>query len=88
MTAIGNAKGHESPFLLALQIVWHRYHNKVASDIKQTTHSLSDEQVFNLARKRVIATFQVSICLLGRYQIQGTTHEIPTLEKLERKYCC
>ena len=60
VTAIGNAKGHESPFLLALQIVWHRYHNKVAANIKQDSPRLSDDQVFNLARNRVIATFQVS----------------------------
>ncbi|KAK7499705.1 hypothetical protein BaRGS_00009046, partial [Batillaria attramentaria] len=56
--AIGNAKGHESPFLLALQIVWHRYHNVIALRIKNSKPTASNEDIFNLARKRVIAHFQ------------------------------
>ncbi|XP_076465945.1 dual oxidase 1-like [Babylonia areolata] len=56
--AIGNAKGHESPFLLALQVVWLRYHNLVAEDLKLGNSNLSDHQVFQAARKHVLAVFQ------------------------------
>ncbi|PVD19736.1 hypothetical protein C0Q70_20227 [Pomacea canaliculata] len=58
--AIGNAKGHETPQLLALQVVWHRYHNAIAQDIKDSVNgsNVTDDQIFNTARKRVIAHFQ------------------------------
>ncbi|XP_012943483.1 dual oxidase 2 [Aplysia californica] len=55
---IGNAKGHENPFLLALQVIWLRWHNKVAEDVATSDSSLSDQQIFDITRSRVIAHFQ------------------------------
>ncbi|XP_052282724.1 dual oxidase 2-like isoform X1 [Dreissena polymorpha] len=55
---IGNPRGNENPFLLAFGILWFRYHNHVADEISKKYPALNDEQVFNLARKKVIATHQ------------------------------
>ncbi|KAH9503289.1 hypothetical protein Btru_068670 [Bulinus truncatus] len=55
---IGNAKGHENPFLLALQVVWFRWHNWVAKEIAARSNQ-SDDEIFELARRKVIATFQI-----------------------------
>ncbi|BFY98808.1 hypothetical protein BsWGS_01848 [Bradybaena similaris] len=56
---LGNAKGHESPFLLALQVIWFRWHNKVAADIAVASGAdLTDEEIFQRAKKMVVAHFQ------------------------------
>uniref|UniRef100_A0ABM5EXE9 NAD(P)H oxidase (H2O2-forming) n=1 Tax=Pogona vitticeps TaxID=103695 RepID=A0ABM5EXE9_9SAUR len=52
----GNAKGNENPFLQAVSIVWFRYHNYWAEKLANT--SRSEEDIFQHARKRVIATYQ------------------------------
>ncbi|XP_071091375.1 dual oxidase 2-like [Haliotis cracherodii] len=55
---MGNTRGHENPFLLSLQIIWFRWHNHLADEISRTNTTLTDEQVFEEARRRVIAHFQ------------------------------
>ncbi|XP_067665053.1 dual oxidase 1-like [Haliotis asinina] len=55
---MGNRRGHENPFLLSLQIVWFRWHNHLADDISRNNSTLTDEQVFQEARRRVTAHFQ------------------------------
>lgn len=54
---LGNAKGHENPFLLALQVIWFRWHNKVAERFSKS--NLTDEEAFQETKKLVIAHFQV-----------------------------
>ncbi|XP_042331568.1 dual oxidase 2 [Sceloporus undulatus] len=54
----GNAKGNENPFLQAIGIVWFRYHNYWAGKLATQNPSWSDEDLFQHARKRVIATYQ------------------------------
>ncbi|CAM4526679.1 dual oxidase 2 [Lepidochelys kempii] len=54
----GNARGNENLFLQAESIVWFRYHNNWASKLAQQHPSWSDEDVFQHARKWVIATYQ------------------------------
>lgn len=56
---IGNGKGHESPFLLALQVIWFRYHNKLAQDLSKQFPELSDEELFQTTKRKVVAVFQV-----------------------------
>ena len=64
-SAIGNPRGHENPFLLSFGILWFRWHNLIADRVAADNPSLKDEQIFNIARKRVIAQYQVnSIYLL------------------------
>ncbi|XP_056355441.1 dual oxidase 2-like [Oenanthe melanoleuca] len=55
---LGSAWGNENPFLQAESIAWFRYHNHLAKALAQEHPAWSDEELFQHARKRVIATFQ------------------------------
>ncbi|XP_068882317.1 dual oxidase 2 [Aphelocoma coerulescens] len=55
---LGSAWGNENPFLQAESIAWFRYHNQLAKALAQKHPAWSDEDLFQHARKRVIATFQ------------------------------
>ena len=59
LLGIGNPRGNENPFLLAFGLLFFRYHNYVAAKYSKDYPALNDEQVFNLARKKVIAVHQV-----------------------------
>ncbi|NXE46113.1 DUOX2 oxidase, partial [Casuarius casuarius] len=69
---LGSAWGNENPFLQAESIVWFRYHNHWATVLAQMHPTWPDEDLFQHARKRVIATFQSIVlyewlpALLGR----------------------
>ncbi|XP_015678755.1 dual oxidase 2 [Protobothrops mucrosquamatus] len=54
----GNARGNENVFLQAMSIVWFRYHNYWAEKLAQENPGWSDEDLFQHARKRVIAIYQ------------------------------
>ncbi|KAI1904336.1 hypothetical protein AGOR_G00004610 [Albula goreensis] len=54
----GNARGNENVFTVAEGIIWFRYHNYLASRLLEQHPLWSDEELFQNARKRVIATFQ------------------------------
>ncbi|KAK2834504.1 hypothetical protein Q7C36_015205 [Tachysurus vachellii] len=54
----GNAWANENIFTVAEAIVWFRYHNYLATQLHKEHPSWSDEELFQNARKRVIATFQ------------------------------
>ncbi|XP_078388337.1 dual oxidase 2-like [Cetorhinus maximus] len=54
----GNAVANESPFTMAESVIWFRYHNSLASEFAVQNPSWSDEDVFQQARKWVIASFQ------------------------------
>ncbi|XP_066525511.1 dual oxidase 1 [Hoplias malabaricus] len=54
----GNAWANENIFTAAEGIIWFRYHNYIASQLHKEHPSWSDEELFQNARKRVIATFQ------------------------------
>uniref|UniRef100_A0A8C8EPN0 NAD(P)H oxidase (H2O2-forming) n=1 Tax=Oncorhynchus tshawytscha TaxID=74940 RepID=A0A8C8EPN0_ONCTS len=45
-------------FTMAEGIVWFRYHNYIASQLREKHPSWSDEDLFQSARKAVVATFQ------------------------------
>uniref|UniRef100_A0A6Q2YPV5 NAD(P)H oxidase (H2O2-forming) n=1 Tax=Esox lucius TaxID=8010 RepID=A0A6Q2YPV5_ESOLU len=55
---LGNAWGNENVFTMAEGIVWFRYHNYIASQLHEKNPSWSDEDLFQNARKTVVATFQ------------------------------
>uniref|UniRef100_A0A8C8C430 NAD(P)H oxidase (H2O2-forming) n=2 Tax=Oncorhynchus tshawytscha TaxID=74940 RepID=A0A8C8C430_ONCTS len=55
---LGNAWGNENVFTMAEGIVWFRYHNYIASQLSEKHSSWSDEDLFQNARKTVVATFQ------------------------------
>ncbi|KAH9499249.1 hypothetical protein Btru_003513 [Bulinus truncatus] len=54
----GNPRTHENPFLTSLAVIWFRYHNFLAREIKKSHPDYNDEQIFNAARKRLIAQYQ------------------------------
>uniref|UniRef100_A0A671NVC6 NAD(P)H oxidase (H2O2-forming) n=1 Tax=Sinocyclocheilus anshuiensis TaxID=1608454 RepID=A0A671NVC6_9TELE len=54
----GNAWANENIFTVTEGIIWFRYHNYLASKLHKEHPSWSDEELFQNARKRVIATFQ------------------------------
>ncbi|XP_073688046.1 dual oxidase 1 [Garra rufa] len=54
----GNAWANENIFTVTEGIIWFRYHNYLASKLHEEHPSWSDEELFQNARKRVVATFQ------------------------------
>lgn len=58
--AFGAQRGNREPFLQALGLLWFRYHNLCAKRLAQEHPHWGDEELFQHARKRVIATYQVS----------------------------
>ncbi|KAI7811828.1 dual oxidase 1 [Triplophysa rosa] len=54
----GNAWANENIFSVIEGIIWFRYHNHLASKLHEEHPSWSDEELFQAARKTVIATFQ------------------------------
>ncbi|PVD19871.1 hypothetical protein C0Q70_20364 [Pomacea canaliculata] len=55
---LGNPRGNENPFLLTFGVLWFRYHNYLAKEIKRNHSEWDDEHVFNAARKRLIGQYQ------------------------------
>ncbi|CAD6227223.1 GSCOCT00006031001.3-RA-CDS [Cotesia congregata] len=55
---LGNPRGNENPFLLTFGIVWFRWHNVVAKELKKQNPNWSGEKIYNEARKWVIASQQ------------------------------
>lgn len=58
--AFGAERGNREPFLQALGLLWFRYHNLCARRLAREHPHWGDEELFQHARKRVIATYQVS----------------------------
>ncbi|ERE70902.1 dual oxidase 2-like protein [Cricetulus griseus] len=56
--AFGAQRGNREPFLQALGLLWFRYHNLCARRLAQEHPDWGDEELFQHARKRVIATYQ------------------------------
>uniref|UniRef100_H3C2A7 NAD(P)H oxidase (H2O2-forming) n=1 Tax=Tetraodon nigroviridis TaxID=99883 RepID=H3C2A7_TETNG len=55
---LGNSWANENIFTAAEGIIWFRYHNYLASRLQQEHPAWSDEELFQNARKIVVATFQ------------------------------
>ncbi|XP_069480819.1 dual oxidase 1-like [Ambystoma mexicanum] len=56
--AFGNPRANESPFLQAVSILWFRYHNYLAAKFALEQPMWTDEDLYQHARKWVIATYQ------------------------------
>lgn len=61
VTELGNPRGNENPFLLTFGILWFRWHNFKARQLKANHPDWSDERLFLEARKLVIAHHQVRV---------------------------
>ncbi|XP_037358296.1 dual oxidase 2 [Talpa occidentalis] len=56
--AFGAERGNRDPFVQALGVVWFHYHNFWAQRLADQHPGWGDEELFQNARKRVIATYQ------------------------------
>ena len=64
LAGLGNPRGNENPFLLTMGVLWFRYHNYKARQLAAVHPEYDDEELFNEARKWVIAVQQVR-CAVG-----------------------
>ncbi|KRT80163.1 peroxidase, partial [Oryctes borbonicus] len=55
---LGNPRGNENTFLLTFGVLWFRWHNYLATSIRNHHSDWTSDKVFNEARKWVIATYQ------------------------------
>ena len=60
VSVLGDERTNQNPALLSLGILFFRWHNKVAMRAQQEHPDWSDEEVFQRARRIVVATLQVS----------------------------
>lgn len=58
MFVAGDIRASENPELMSLQTLFMREHNRLAGEISQSDPSLTDEQIYQKARQRVIAEIQ------------------------------
>lgn len=59
LAVLGDPRVNQNPGFLALGIVFYRWHNVQAASISEQHPDWSDEDVFQAARRRVVATIQV-----------------------------
>jgi len=57
---LGDPRTNQHPPLLALGILFYRYHNVIAARVQEEHPDMSDEEIFQKARRIVIGTIQVS----------------------------
>lgn len=60
---LGDPRTNQNPALLTLSILFFRWHNTVAQRIQRENPRWTDEEIFQRARRVVIATLQVSVIL-------------------------
>ena len=60
VSVLGDERTNQNPALLAFGILFFRWHNKVAMRVQEEHPDWSDEEVFQRARRIVVATLQVS----------------------------
>ena len=65
----GGRNVNENPFLLSIGVIWFRHHNYLARTLGAANPNWTDEQVFNEARIRNVATYQASIVTSVGYHV-------------------
>ena len=55
---IGNLYANHNPFLLSISIIWHKYHNLLAAEIHEENPNLSDEDIFQATKRRIVGHLQ------------------------------
>ena len=61
VSVLGDPRTNQNPAILAIGIVFYRYHNVMAKVVQQSHPDWSDEEIFQRARRLVIATLQVGL---------------------------
>ncbi|KAG1681999.1 Dual oxidase [Nymphon striatum] len=58
MFLLGDPRSNQNPGLLALGILFFRYHNALAKDVQEEHPDWTDEDIFQKARRKVVASLQ------------------------------
>lgn len=66
---LGDPRTNQNPAILAIGIVFFRYHNVIASRIEAEHPQWSDEEIFQRARRIVVAVLQVRTISMMRYTV-------------------
>ena len=56
---LGDPRTNQNPAILAIGVVFFRYHNVIAARIQNEHPEWSDEEIFQRARRLVVAALQV-----------------------------
>lgn len=65
IAVLGDPRTNQNPALLAFGILFFRWHNILAERVQAEHPEWSDEDVFQRARRLVIASLQVQVPLLN-----------------------
>jgi hypothetical protein len=68
-TVLGDPRSNQNPALLSFGILLFKWHNVIADRVQQDHPDWSDEEVFQKARRFVVATLQVCTIRLHRTPI-------------------
>lgn len=60
---LGDPRTNQNPAILAIGVLFFRYHNVIAGRIEKEHPEWSDEEIFQRARRVVVAALQVRINL-------------------------
>jgi len=88
----GDVRALEMPGLATMHTLWLREHNRLASEIKVASGSLNDEEIFQIARKILIAEMQNIVygeylpVVLGEQAMRKYDLELPKKQKEFSKY--
>jgi hypothetical protein len=81
ISVLGDPRVNQNPAFLALGILFYRWHNLQAAKVQQQHPDWDDEDVFQGARRRVIATLQVFYCHDFDIKTRDSKHSGPTNRK-------
>lgn len=70
-TVLGDPRSNQNPALLVFGILWFRWHNVVAKRVQEQHPDWPDEEVFQKARRFVIATLQVLYSSMKRLRFRN-----------------
>lgn len=78
ISVLGDPRTNQNPALLSFGILFFRWHNVVAGRVQKEHPTWTDEEVFQRARRIVIASLQVTSTLFSILTSASPTFE-PTL---------
>lgn len=60
LSVLGDPRTNQNPAILAIGIMFFRYHNVIAGKVQQRNPTWTDEEIFQRTRRLVIASLQVN----------------------------
>lgn len=59
LSVLGDPRTNQNPAILAIGIMFFRYHNVIATKVQQKNPTWTDEEIFQRTRRLVVASLQV-----------------------------